>query len=263
VKRAIHVLAILAFCLGPAWALADLNDGLIAFYPFNGNANDETLNGFDGVVYGASLSSDRFGDPDRAYFFDGADDYILVAHSETLNVATGEFSVCCWVRFSEIPGLNGRLVSKMGAGTTGPAHGDGDGYTLTIYGIEHYFDRGRAFINIQQAGVGDVAITAGPLLVDEWYFLAGVRDSSDVLRLYVNGCEADLSSSLRIGQCEADLVIGAKIAEGDEKYFRGWIDDVRIYNRALAPDELLQLLDYGHPSAVEITTWGRVKSMYR
>ncbi len=59
---------------------ADLNDGLISYHPFNSNANDETGNGHDGTVYGAALTTDRFGNPDSAYRFDGIDDYIEAAN---------------------------------------------------------------------------------------------------------------------------------------------------------------------------------------
>lgn len=49
----------------------DISDGLVACYPFNGNANDESGNGNDGTVYGAILAEDRFGNPNSAYYFDG------------------------------------------------------------------------------------------------------------------------------------------------------------------------------------------------
>ena len=54
----------------------DFNTGLIAYYPFNGNANDESGNGNDGTVSGATLAADRFGMLNNAYAFDGIDDYI-------------------------------------------------------------------------------------------------------------------------------------------------------------------------------------------
>ncbi|WP_141699533.1 hypothetical protein [Candidatus Marithrix sp. Canyon 246] len=53
---------------------ADLNDGLVAYYPFNGNAEDESGNGNHGTVNGATLSEDRFGNQESAYSFDGIDD---------------------------------------------------------------------------------------------------------------------------------------------------------------------------------------------
>ncbi len=51
--------------------LADLNEGLVAYYPFNGNANDESGNGNDGTVNGATVTVDRFGNTDSAYHFNG------------------------------------------------------------------------------------------------------------------------------------------------------------------------------------------------
>ena len=61
--------------------------GLVAHYPFNGNANDESGNGNDGTVVGATLTTDRFGSPNSAYSFDGVDDYI----SKTYSAASGLF----------------------------------------------------------------------------------------------------------------------------------------------------------------------------
>ena len=49
----------------------DLQSGLVAYYPFNGNANDESGNGHHGTVMGATLTSDRFGRPNKAYHFNG------------------------------------------------------------------------------------------------------------------------------------------------------------------------------------------------
>jgi hypothetical protein len=55
-----------------------LTNGLIGYYPFNGNANDESGNGRHGVVHGATLASDRFGRTARAYHFDDLDAGILL-----------------------------------------------------------------------------------------------------------------------------------------------------------------------------------------
>lgn len=51
-------------------------NGLVAYYPFNGNANDQTINGNHGIVSGATLTADRFGNPNNAYHFDGINDDI-------------------------------------------------------------------------------------------------------------------------------------------------------------------------------------------
>ena len=66
-------------------ANAGLNDGLVAYYPFNGNANDESGNGNDGTVNGATLADDRFGNPGSAYYFDG-NDYIYINDHSSLDL---------------------------------------------------------------------------------------------------------------------------------------------------------------------------------
>ena len=73
------------------------NSNLIAYYPFNGNANDESGYGNHGTVNGATLTSDRFGNTDSAYSFDGSNDIITVAHNEILN-CSDELSISVWVK---------------------------------------------------------------------------------------------------------------------------------------------------------------------
>ena len=80
--------------LGNQCLLAGLNDGLVAYYPFNGNANDVTSNANNGVVYGATLTSDRFGNPNSAYHFNGTSDYIMVEDSPSLRPQ--EVTVAAW-----------------------------------------------------------------------------------------------------------------------------------------------------------------------
>ena len=68
------VICIVCLVLGVCGlAQADLNDGLVAYYPFNGNANDESGNGNDGEINGATLTEDEYGNTNSAYYFDGND----------------------------------------------------------------------------------------------------------------------------------------------------------------------------------------------
>jgi len=71
----------LALLCSGAQANADISSGLAASFPFNGNANDASGNGNNGVVYGATLIADRFGNANSAYSFDGTDDYVRIADS--------------------------------------------------------------------------------------------------------------------------------------------------------------------------------------
>jgi hypothetical protein len=60
---------------------------LLAYYPFNGNANDESGNGNHGTIHGPVLTEDRFGNPNSAFSFDGVDDYIDLGNDASLSPA--------------------------------------------------------------------------------------------------------------------------------------------------------------------------------
>ncbi|MCP4711003.1 MAG: hypothetical protein GY869_20455, partial [Planctomycetes bacterium] len=79
-----------------------LEDELVAYYPFNGNANDESGNGNNGTVNGASLTKDRFGSADRAYGFDGADDYIDFEILDAVDISR-PLSIGCFLNAGSLP----------------------------------------------------------------------------------------------------------------------------------------------------------------
>src|SRR6266481_4068540 len=71
---------------------------LVAYYPFNGNALDESGNGNNGTVVGATLTADRFGNENSAYYFSGSQ-YISAPDSPSLNSTTG-LTLAAWVKVS-------------------------------------------------------------------------------------------------------------------------------------------------------------------
>ena len=73
--------------------------GLIAYWPFDGNANDSSGNGNNGIVHGAIPSADRFGRPGKAYYFDGTS-HILVPNSSSLELGGTDFTVSFWMKVS-------------------------------------------------------------------------------------------------------------------------------------------------------------------
>ncbi len=90
------VLVLLLLILVPvATGLADLSDGLVAYYPFSRNADDASGNGHDGTVYWATLTTDRLGSPNSAYSFDGVDDYVNVPYSGDFQSA--DFTLAAWM----------------------------------------------------------------------------------------------------------------------------------------------------------------------
>jgi len=94
-----------------------LNDGLLAYYPFNGNAKDSSGNGNNGTIYGATLTTDRFGKINSAYNFNGINNYISVNATNFLN---NNYTFALWFKSNAtIPiGNNEVLINIGGAAGT-------------------------------------------------------------------------------------------------------------------------------------------------
>src|SRR3954468_22416223 len=88
-KPALSLLFICCLLFKGTYSQVNLNAGLVAYYPFNGNANDASGNGLNGNPQnGVQLTTDRFGNPNSAYHFDGLDDYIQVKNAAAFNPST-------------------------------------------------------------------------------------------------------------------------------------------------------------------------------
>jgi hypothetical protein len=205
---------------------ADLKDGLVAYYPFNGNANDESGRGNNGIVYGTTLTVDRFGNPNSAYQFDGTSNWIKVMNSDTINIhgCTG-LSIAAWVKADSLnnstyPGI----VSKWG-----PGGGEDDQYGI---GIEN--GRLRFFLS------DEPTLIYGVISTNNWYFVVGNYDyTTGIISLYINGIKSvQKSMSFCIWDTNQYVEIGR---HAGSYYFDGAIDDIRIYNRTLSDSEVQQL----------------------
>jgi len=108
-----------------------LTEGLVAYYPFSGNASDATGNGHNGDVVGATLTTDRFGNAERAYLFGGTEAYITASLNST--VFSGDFTVSVWFNATDYPlGWHSLLCQEnesfylvipgSSSGSAGPGH---------------------------------------------------------------------------------------------------------------------------------------------
>ena len=73
-----------------------VTDGLVAYYPFNGDANDLSGNGLNGIANNVSYSSDRFYQPEKACLFNGINSYIEIENSGLFN--GNVYTICFWYR---------------------------------------------------------------------------------------------------------------------------------------------------------------------
>ncbi len=214
--------------------LADLNDGLVAYYPFNGNAKDESGNGNDGTVNGATLTEDRFGKKESAYSFDGVDDVILANNPFALTTTnTTPLSVSVWINTSSKKGT-APIVTKH----THCSGNNDDHFNITLYGPSTF--------NQLMAQVQGIAKVPSAMVSDgKWHNLTLVYDQDKYTSIYVDG---EIQNSV-YALPTSNWISSIKVAIGGfvssscsgNYNFLGIIDDTRIYNRALSESEIQQL----------------------
>ncbi|NQV42887.1 MAG: PD40 domain-containing protein [Candidatus Marinimicrobia bacterium] len=207
--------------------------GLVAYYPFNGNANDESGNGNDGSVIGPSLTSDRFGNVNSAYSFDGIDDWIASPSLDSFNGTNFSFST--WFVIVEDLERGQVLFDNQAAGV-----GAGGGGVVSQLGASAFDSRdGRAPAHTLSQN--------SFLNLDEWHFLTFTANSND-LKLYFDGelieDEAFQESPSSVREA---FGIGASphLTAGVQNFLSGKIDDFSIYNRVLNPSEIDSLYHLG------------------
>ncbi len=201
-------------------------DGLVAYYPFNGNANDESGNGNDGTVSGASLTNDRFGNPNSAYSFDGTNDRILVPHDPSLNLGT-EFTISAWVISDVTVPSNNSMIAKGGS------------YGSHEYAL--YFANGsnKPWVSLNGGAASNQQV--GPnvgVSTTDWLHIVGLYEAG-VLKLYIDAVEGAAANRAAPVATTSALRIG----ELQSIFHRGLIDDIRIYNRALTDTEIQVLFN--------------------
>jgi len=207
-------------------------DSLVAFYPFNGNANDESGNGNNGTVYGATLTADRFGCTDSAYYF-GGDDFIDVPDNSTLDI-TGSLTLALWYKHQGKVYDWAKLISKGWDTTEDPWIC----YGLSLNDQDELNQSVAAIFNLS-AGAQTYCGSSTVFKPGEWYHICAVFDtSSDLSTVYVNGIienQCPIGNDT-IGVTNANLQIGNDPTTGQG--IVGSIDEVRIYSRALTDLEV-------------------------
>lgn len=221
---------------------ADLNDGLVAYYPFNGSAVDATGNGNDGMVYWATLSEDRQGNPNSAYDFNG--NSTIEVDPTYINDKIGDqYTISMWVYPRNMTSYQ---VFGGGQNSNSPRYSG----TTTVVNYEFYF----AVVNVNEQVAVRSLKESSLYEAEKWYHIVGVYDGAEV-RLYVNGERPPFDSSPGDINTSGDIVDFDKILFGADilyyRYLDGKLDEIRIYNRVLSEDEIEAL--YFEGSEIEVS----------
>ena len=206
---------------------AQLENGLVAYFPLDGNGTD-LISGANGTIYGATPAENRWGDSSKAYSFDGTDDYIEVPFQSTYS--TDAFSFSLWVKPTATSSQHtspltfrastrGHILYKTPQNNWGAWVGTGGSWAENVLG---------------QIEVGN------------WQFIASTYASGSYKGYLDGDLVATISPSFS-KNTSSPLRIGAGKTEGSpDFFFAGVVDEVRLYNRALSAAEVQQLQVVDH-----------------
>lgn len=252
-----NLITFLLFSVQINLAAQNLNEGLVLYLPFDGNANDETVSFLNGRVVNAQLTTGHDGLENHAYAFNGVDAYIVIPHSEAFNFGPNDnFTISLWIKqagqqnltqtyendvFSKWVYEDGSVPDVMTGGypfvvrilnQTNPLHG------LTKFiRFDGYPEHGGC------VGSGDNTVSQ-PFNDNKWHhFVFRKFAHTGILNSIVDGVdygqELDQTGNDAIGCTtinNAPLIIGARY--NGYGYFTGAIDELRIWNRQLSDEEI-------------------------
>ena len=200
--------------------------------PFNSNVSENTTNavadfstyGNNGTLGGGDSNKmpiwSNSGEVGGAYSFDGVNDYIKVSNSPEMNI-TDNITLSAWVKTKYI-GTEQKIMNREFSVS--------QGYELFLDAGGHAYFR-----------LGTTGSTTSPVLsADQWYYVVGTFDKdagSNNIKLYINGILNSSSTGTgSITDYENDLYIGTR--ESATAPFNGTIDEVKIYNYSLSPEQI-------------------------
>ncbi len=214
--------------------------GLVAHYPFSGNANDASSFAHHGMVSNATLTTDRFGRANNAYAFNGSNSVIQAPDAPHLRPANLTASV--WVNNQSTSGFHSIIGKSIGTSVC-------DSWQMFIYGTAS----GVPFsaVSCVDAGTGFMPFLLTPRTDNVWTHLVYVFDDvNDRVKLYKDNVlvREDVTSG-SIAYDTRPFMIGLTYESNNLDFaFNGTIDDIRLYNRALNTNEIAAL--YNESTAI-------------
>jgi hypothetical protein len=208
-------------------------NGLVGWWPFSGNANDESGNGNNGTVNGATLTTDRFGNAGKAYDFDGIDDFIDLQNL----TSNQDFSYSLWFNAAEIIDylvpvnnhVGGKVISKFTNSVSSP-----NGWESELSPLTSLYSTGNA-------ATGGSAST-NPISINNWYNIICIYNSvASKILFYVNGVNSGEILNFQVNTNNAKIRLGARANSNPDFFFSGKLDDIGIWNRALSDQEISDL----------------------
>ena len=215
-------------------------NGLVGYWPFNGNANDASGNGNNGTVNGATLTTDRFGNSNNAYYFDGVNDYI----SNILSMnSTDSLTISLWY-LSPIP---------TNISSTHFELWDSNNLSNQIHLNFSFNPIPTGYMYTFIPGIGQANDSMGTRTYNAWHHIvvvkAGITETVYVDNIPNFGQFTGTNSTLNFDKFE----LGREFTTGGnltDTYYIGKLDDIGIWNRALTQQEITALYNSCQGTAI-------------
>ena len=208
------LLSLTAFAQVPSYVPTN---GLVGWWPFNGNANDESGNGNNGTVNGASLTSDRFGVVNSAYSFDGINDEVFANR-----IAQSSFSFSGWYNLNANQQYSPIIDAYNG------------NWELLIESLTPTFVKWISLPNVYEE-----YFTTQSSNINTWYHLV-CSFSNNQVAIFFNGSLIQTFNNISLINTNGLYYFG-KSYSGTIQYLNGKLDDIGIWNRALTACEIQDL----------------------
>jgi hypothetical protein len=247
--KKIYPILFLAFASNSAFC--QIGAGVISQYYFTGNAND-MVGSNNGIVHGATLAPDRFGNANAAYCYDGIDDHINLGTSTTLK--TGTMSISLWAKISSYSTSVGGNYQNQPFITTRASSlpGTYEAYFMGMYITGSNLDAATS----STTGTQNAILSTTTVSINVWNHLVYIF-RSDSTWLYVNGVFAQkVYKGFTSGYLAGDSVLLGYVGDVTNSSFarlNGCLDDIRIYNRKLSQADITAL--YNEPNTVGIKNY--------
>jgi len=240
-------LIILFVCVFKPWESFSQNskppyvpiNGLVGWWPFNGNANDESGNGNNGTVNEAILTNDRFGNANKAYSFDGISDYIDCGNSNSVNIL-GDITISAWIYTNNF-NIDHGIVSKSGL------------YDLVLSAPFTQPPLDKLRFEADSAPF----LFSNPIQSNQWFHVVATYSSTNGKSIYLNGTlfAFDPQVGVFTSNNSFNLYLGSHQPFAVDYWsWDGKLDDIGIWNRALTEQEITNLYNSTIPCTEIIAT---------
>jgi len=223
-------------------------NGLVAYYAFSGNCLDNSSNSNHGTSFGAVLTTDRFGTTDHAYHFNGLNQYIQIPDNNNLSInTTGKMSISVWVKCDT---LNFSVNTKGYVHWMGKGEGEQHEWTFRIYNKSEYKSNRMSCYAYNLIGdLGAGSYVEEPLTVGQWMHFVAIYDfPNNRIEIFKNGESKDDDTFTSYSITPENGTSPMRVGTRDfNSFFKGAIDDIRVYNRILTQTEIMELYKEYNP----------------